>query len=125
MKDHMKVYKENVIKRQHKIAKTVDFIVGNLFTVRLHTPVVSNNKLSPKFIGPYKIVEKAGGNKYKIQNLKTLEVTIKHAGDLKKVNMEVDLTASQPESENEEIDTQAESDNEDNDIIDDTDEAHV
>lgn len=38
--------------------------------------------------------------------------------------MEVDLTASQPESENEEINTQAESDSEDNDVIDDTDETH-
>ncbi len=60
----------------------------------------------------------------KFQNLKTLEVTIRHADNLKKVNMEVDLTASQPESENEEIDTQAESNSEDNDVIDDTDETH-
>ncbi len=94
--------------------------------VWLHTLVASSNKLSPKFTGPYKIVEKPGGKKYKIQNLKTLEVTIRHADDLKKFNMEVDvdLAASQPESENEETDRQAESDSEDNDAIDDTDEIH-
>ncbi len=38
--------------------------------------------------------------------------------------MEVDLTASQSASENEEIDKQAESYSEDNDIIDDIDETH-
>ncbi len=90
----MKVYKEDLIKRQHKITKKVDFNVGNLVMVKLHTPVASSNTLSPKFTGPYKIVEKAGGNIYKIQNLNTLEATIRHADDLKKVNMEVDLTAS-------------------------------
>ncbi len=38
--------------------------------------------------------------------------------------MEVDLTASQPESENEETDTQAESDSQDNDVVDDKDETN-
>ena len=65
--------------------------------------MASINKLSPKFTGPYRIADKAGGNKYKIQNLKTIEVTIRHADDLKKVNMEVDLTTPQPDVENKEI----------------------
>lgn len=40
------------MKRQHKIAKKVDFNVGNLVMVRLRTRVASSNKLSPKFTGP-------------------------------------------------------------------------
>ncbi len=94
VRDHMKIYKEDLIKRRHKIAKKVDFNVDNLVMVRLHTPVASSNKLSPNFTSPYKIVEKAGGNKYKIQNTRSYQ---RHADDLKKVNMEEDLTASQPE----------------------------
>ncbi len=52
----MKIYKEDLIKRQHKIAKKVEFNVGNSVMVKLHTPLASNKKLSPNFTGPYKIV---------------------------------------------------------------------
>ncbi len=91
---------------------------------KLHVPVASSNKLSPRFTGPHRIVDKASGNKYKIQNVKKLEVTIRHAGDLKKVNMVVNLTASQLDTENEETEAQTESDSEENDVINNTDEAH-
>ncbi len=120
----MKTYKEVLVKQQHKVSKKVDFNVGNLAMVKLHVPMASSNKLSPKFTGPHRIVDKVGGNKYKIQNVKTLEVTIRHADDLKKVNMEVNLTASQLDTENEETDAKPESDTEENDDIDDTDEIH-
>ncbi len=45
----MKVYKEDLTKRQRKIARKVEFNVGDLVMARLHIPVVSSNKLSPKF----------------------------------------------------------------------------
>ncbi len=105
----MKTYKDDLIK-QHKIS---------------NEPVASSNKLSSKFTGSNRIVDKASGNKYKNQNLKTLEVNIRHLDSIKKVNMGVDLTASQPDTENEEIDVQTESDSEENDVIDDTNETHV
>ncbi len=70
LRDHIKVYKGDLMKRQYKISKKVDFSVGRLDMVGLHTPVASSNKLSPKFTGPYKIDEKAGGNKHKIRILK-------------------------------------------------------
>ncbi len=91
---------------------------------KLHVPVASSNKLSPRFTGPHRIVDKAGGNKYKIQNVKTQEVTIRHADNLKKVNMKADLTASGPDTENEEIDAQTELDSDDNNVIVDTDETY-
>ncbi len=124
VRKHMETYKEELKIKQHKLGKEVTLSIGQLVMAKLHVPVASSNKLSPKFTGPYNIVDKAGGNKFKIQNLKTLEVSIRHADDVKKVNMEVDLTASRQDIENEEIDAQTESDREDNDVIDDTDDTH-
>ncbi len=122
--DYMQTYNGDLRKQQHKIYKKVDYHVGNLVTAKLHVPVASTNKFSTKFIGPYRIVDKTGGNKYKIQNLKTLDFTNRHADDPKKVSMEADLTASELGTKNEEIDPQIESDSEGNDVIDDTDETH-
>ncbi len=34
---------------------------------KLHVPVANSNKLSPRFTGPYRVVDNAGGNKYRIQ----------------------------------------------------------
>lgn len=69
--------------------------------------------------GWHQILDKAGGNKYKIQNLNIQEVTIKHADDLNKVRIEVERTTSQSHIENEEINAQTESDREDNRLTDD------
>ena len=124
VRDHMKTYREELQTQQHNVAKKVTFNIGNLVMAKLHVPVASSNKLSPKFTGPHRIIDTAGGNKYRIQNLGTLEVTIRHADDLKKVNMEVDLTVFQPDIESEEKHAETETEQEDNDLIDDTDESH-
>ncbi len=58
---------------------------------KIHVPVAGSNK-PPKFTGPYKIIDKASGNKFQIQDLQTYEVSIRHADDLKKTNMRLDLT---------------------------------
>ncbi len=91
----MKTFKEELQIHQHKIVKEVTFNQGNLVMAKLHVPVVSRNELSPKFTGSCRIIDKTSANKYRIQNWKTLEVTIRHADDLKKVTMEVDMTTSQ------------------------------
>ncbi len=45
---------------------------------KLYVPIGNSNKLS------HKIIEVASGNKYKIQNLETGEMCIRHVDDLKK-----------------------------------------
>ncbi len=59
---------------------------------KIHVPLAGSSKLSPKFTGPYKIIDKATGNRYKIQDLETYEVSIRHADDLKKTCMKLNLT---------------------------------
>ncbi len=59
---------------------------------KIHVPLEGSSKLSPKFTGPYKIINKATGNKYKIQDTETHEVSIRHADDLKKTSMKLNLT---------------------------------
>ncbi len=89
-----------------------------------HVPVASSNKPSPRFTGPYRVVENAGGNEYKIHDLKSLEVTIRHADDLKKVNMKIDAMVDDKESHTQTDETQTESLREDEDLIDDSNETH-
>ncbi len=119
----MKTYREEQ-KTQHKIAREIKIDVGHLVMAKLHVPVASSNKLSPRFTGPYRVVENAGGNKYKIQDLKSLEVTIRHADDLKKVNMKIDTMVDDEESHTQTDETQTESLREDEDLIDDSNETH-
>ncbi len=90
VREHMKTYREELKTQQHKIAREIKIDVGHLVMAKLHVPVAISKKLSPRFTGPYRVVENGGGNKYKIQDLKSLEVTIRHADDLKKVNMKID-----------------------------------
>ncbi len=59
---------------------------------KIHIPLAGSSKLSPKSTGPYKIIDKATGNKYKIQPLETCEVSMRYADDLKKTSMKLNLT---------------------------------
>ncbi len=45
---------------------------------KIHVPVGTSNKPSPQFTDPYKVIETAGGNKFKVQHLHTGEVQLKH-----------------------------------------------
>ncbi len=55
--------------------------------VKLHTPLGNSNKLSPKFKSPYKVVATDSGNKFKIRHLETGYISVSHADELKKTNM--------------------------------------
>ncbi len=55
--------------------------------VKLHTPLGNSNKLSPQFKGPYKVVATDSGNKFKIRHLETGDISVSHADELKKTNM--------------------------------------
>ncbi len=59
---------------------------------KILVPLAGSSKLSLKFTGPYKITDKATGNKYKFQDLETYEVSIRHADDLKITSMKLNLT---------------------------------
>ncbi len=93
---------------------------------KIHVPLAGGSKLSPKFTGPYKIIDIATGNKYKIQDLETREVSIRHEDDLKKTSMKLNLAH---ETHDEDEPTQADAthtdsvrENEDN--IDDNNDMH-
>ena len=51
---------------------------------KLHVPLVGSSKLSKKFSGSHKVIAVDTGNKLKVHNMKTGEVTIGHYNDLKK-----------------------------------------
>ncbi len=55
--------------------------------VKLHTPLGNSNKLSPKFKGPYKVVARDSENKVKIRHLESGDISVSHADELKKTNM--------------------------------------
>ncbi len=55
--------------------------------VKLHTPLGNSNKLSPKFKGPYKVVTTDSGNKFKLRHLENGDISVSHADELKKTNM--------------------------------------
>ncbi len=84
----MKTCSESLKTKQHKKAKTLNVDIGGLVMAKIHVPLAGSSKLSPKFMGPYKIIDKATGNEYKIQDLEAYEVSIRHADDLKKNNYE-------------------------------------
>ncbi len=56
--------------------------------------------------------------------MKSLEVTIRHADDLKKVNMKIDAMVDDEESHSQTDETQTESLREDEDLIEDSNEMH-
>ncbi len=54
---------------------------------KIHVPVGISNKLSPKFTGPFKVIETTGGNKFKVQHVHTVEVQVRYLDELKHINM--------------------------------------
>ena len=80
----MGTYASQMRKQQHKTAREVNLQIGDIVMAKLHVPLVGSYKLSKKFSGPHKVIVVDTGNKFKIQNMKTGEVTIRHCNDLKK-----------------------------------------
>ena len=102
----MKQHSKDLQHQQRKTAREENLVTGDIVMAKLHVPNCKQQQTFPKFTGPYKVLENAGGNKYKIQLLKSGEVTNRHADDLKKTNIS------------------REEENSSNDIVDDTDETH-
>ncbi len=54
---------------------------------KLHTPLGNSNKLSPKFKGPYEVIAPDSGNKFKVRNIETGDISVRHADELKLTKM--------------------------------------
>ena len=129
VKKHMKVYREELQKQQHKQSREVKIKIGDVVMAKLHVPVADSNKLSPRFTGPYKVIETAGGNKLRIQNIETGEVYIRHVDDLKQSNMQI-TDGDTPRDQTDEIHHNDRPDEpignaHNDDLIDDTNECHI
>ncbi len=83
VRDHMKQYSQDLTKQQHKRARDVKIQEGDIVMAKLHTPLGNSNKLSPKFKGPYEVMAPDSGNKFKIRNIETGDVSVRHAYELK------------------------------------------
>ncbi len=84
----MKQYSQDLTKKQHKRARDLKIQPGDIVMGKLHTPLGNSNKLSPKFMGPYKVVATDSGNKFKIRHLETGDISVSHADErLKQTNM--------------------------------------
>ncbi len=55
--------------------------------VKLHTPIGNSNKLSPKFKDPYKVIAQDSGNKFKVQELASGDISVRHVDELKLKHM--------------------------------------
>ncbi len=73
--------------QQHKVTRKINIFPGDIVMAKLHVPIANSNKLSPKFTGPYKIIEVATENEFYIQNLETGEISIRYVNYLKKAYM--------------------------------------
>ncbi len=83
----MKQYSQDLTKKQHKRARDIKIEPGDIIMVKLHTPLGNSNKVSPKFNAPYKVVATDSGNKFKIRQLETGDISVSHADELKKTTM--------------------------------------
>ena len=80
----MENYNKRIREEQYKKAKEINLKKGDHVMAKLHVPIGEANKLSPKYTGPYKIVEKDSGNKFRIKKIVSGEISIRHADDLKR-----------------------------------------
>ena len=119
----MKEYSGQVRKQQHKLAKNSNVEIGDIVMAKIHVPIANSNKLSPRFTGPFKIIEVASGNKYKVQDINTGETSIRHVDDLKKVNM-TDTEATIPANNEEQVERDTQISRKDEDLLNDHNENH-
>ncbi len=54
---------------------------------KLHTPLGNSNKLSPRFMGPYEVIAPDSGNKFKVRNIETGDISVRHADELTRTKM--------------------------------------
>ncbi len=102
----MRQYSQGLTKQQHKRARYIK-IQGDIIMAKLHTPLGNSNKLSPKFKGPYEIIAPDSGNKFKIRNIETGDISVRHANELKqtKMNEFEDNTLLETQTDKAEADT--------------------
>ncbi len=86
IKDHMKQFSQDLTKQQNKSARDIKLQAGDIIMVKLHTSLGNNNKLSPKFKGPYIIVARGRGKKFKIRHFET-SASVRHADELRQTKM--------------------------------------
>ncbi len=83
VRDHMKQYSQDLTRQQHKRARDIKIQEGDIVMAKLHTPLGNSNKLSPKFKCPYEVIAPDSGNKFKIRNIETGDISVRHADELK------------------------------------------
>ncbi len=86
VRDHMKQYSQDLTKQQHKRARD-KIQEGDIVMAKLHTPLGNSSKLSPKFTGPYEVIAPDSGNKFKVRNIETSDISVRHADELKQIKM--------------------------------------
>ena len=124
IQDHLKKYSEHMRDQQHKRAKTTNIDVNDNVMVRLHTPIAESNKLSPKFSGPYRVIEVAGGNKYRLRHIESGDTCVKHVDDLKRTSIDREhINDHTNDTSNEQTEANKTIEQEDNETMKDTDES--
>ena len=83
----MKKCSQEIKQQQHKTTKPININIEHFVMAKNPFPVRNNTKLSPRFTGPYKIIETTGGNKFQIQRVHTDEVHVRQLDDLKRTIM--------------------------------------
>ena len=107
VKEHMQDYTTEMSNKQHKIAKAVKIKPGDIVMLQRHVPVGESRKLSPKFKGPYKVIEPSTGNKFKVKHLESGQYSIEHNDHLKKTK----IIPEDSDSENDDADNKDEGNN--------------
>ncbi len=79
----MKQCSQDLTKQQHKRARDIKIQEGDIVMAKLNTPLGNSNKLSPKFKGQYEVIAPNSGNKFKIRNIETGDISVCHADELK------------------------------------------
>ncbi len=91
VRDHMKQYSQDLTKQHHKRARDLKIQEGDIIMAKLHTPLGTSNKLSPKFTGQYEVAAPDSGNKFKIRCLETGDISVRHADEHKQTKMNENL----------------------------------
>lgn len=77
---HLKDSTEEFTVQRNKKAKTNQIDVGDLVMLTAH---LRKSKLSPKFWGPYRVVQHLMGHKFKLRHIDTDDVRVEHGDHLK------------------------------------------
>ncbi len=77
---------------QWKSATDKLLVIGDIIYLKIQEP---KYKLSPRFEGPYRVLDYDKGNKVKIRHLTTLETKLAHLDHLKRTNRPTSSTCEE------------------------------